>query len=478
MGLTSMSKIVVKFGGSNLRTQQDIEHVLSVIRKYDRPLVVVVSAFYGITNMLEEMLLKAQHDHSAIDESLDLLIARKRDTIFNLIKSKAIQDETRELLDTRIQSLKRYLKGVNYIGEIPPFVADIVMSFGERLSAAIMTALLQDRGADCEEVTPEDMQLITDGEFGNAEVNIPASNTAVRKRLAGDKTAVVPGFYGVSQEGRITLFGRGGSDYTAASIASCIGAESLDIWKDVDGFRTADPKLVAQTHGIHQLTYTEAAELAYFGAKILHPRTVEPLMAQRIPIRIFNIANTDFTDRPYTIISANGTRKKDIIKSVTYSDDFCILKLEGPGVGNKPGILAKVTREMDHKGINIKSVITSQTSINFLLGLKDLQPAFLAVTGLQLTAVRNIVTEDDLSVIAAVGEGLLEKHGIAVRMFGAVSRRGINMEIISVGASQVAAYFIVKRNDRDEAVRAIHAEFFNNPKDTNYEYKKKYRRNK
>ena len=134
-------------------------------------------------------------------------------------------------------------------------------------------------------------------------------------------------------------------------------------------------------------------------------------------------------------------------------------------MGNKPGILAKVTREMDHKGINIKSVITSQTSINFLLGLKDLQPAFQAVTGLKLTAVKDIITEDDLSVIAAVGEGLLEKHGIAVRMFGAVSRRGINMEIISVGASQVAAYFIVRRSDRDEAVRGIHDEFFNSPKD-------------
>jgi len=164
------------------------------------------------------------------------------------------------------------------------------MSFGERLSAAIMTSLLQDRGVGCEEVTPEDMQLITDGEFGNAEVDFSASNETVKNRLLGEKTAIVPGFYGVSKEGKVTLFGRGGSDYTAASIASCIGAESLDIWKDVDGFRTADPKLVTDTHGIHQLTYTEAAELAYFGAKILHPRTVEPLMAQRIPIRIFNIA--------------------------------------------------------------------------------------------------------------------------------------------------------------------------------------------
>ncbi|HDP68982.1 MAG TPA: aspartate kinase [Candidatus Marinimicrobia bacterium] len=468
-----MPKIVVKFGGSNLRSQQDIENVLTVIRNYQRPLVVVVSAFYGITDMLEEMLFKAQHDHTTIGANLDKLIGRKRDTIFSLIRDRDIQEETRALLDERIRALKRYLKGVNYIGEIPPFVSDMVMSFGERLSATIMTALLRDRGVACEEVTPEDIGLITDGGFGNAEVDFDASREAVAQRFSGEETAIVPGFYGISREGRVTLFGRGGSDYTAASIAACIGAGSLDIWKDVDGFQTADPKLVADTHGIHQLTYTEAAELAYFGAKILHPRTVEPLMAQRIPIRIFNIANVESVTTPYTIISANGTQKDDVIKSVSYSDDFCILKLEGPGVGNKPGILAKVTGEMDHKGINIKSVITSQTSINFLLGLKDLEPAHQAVLGMKLTAVQNIITESDLSVIAAVGEGLLEKHGIAVRMFGAVSKRGINMEIISVGASPVAAYFIVRQSDRNEAVRAIHAEFFNNP-EVNHDTDKKH----
>ncbi len=456
-----MSKIVVKFGGSNLRTPQDIEKVLTVIKNYNRPLIVVVSAFYGITDLLEEMLLKAQHDHSSIGENLEYLITHKRETILNIIKDEAIQKETQELIDNRVEDLKRYLKGVNYIGEIPPFVSDIVLSFGERLSAAIMTAMLRDRGIECEEVMPEDMQLLTDGEFGNAAVDFNACTDLVSLRLSSDITAIVPGFYGVSKDGRVNLFGRGGSDYSAASIAHCVGAEYLDIWKDVDGFRTADPKVVEGTHGIHQLTYTEAAELAYFGAKILHPRTVEPLKEPKIPVRIFNIANTDFPNVPYTIISENGTRKDDIIKSVTYSDDFCILKLEGPEVGHKRGILAKVSSEMDHEGINIKSVITSQTSINLLLGLKDLHHAYNAASGLKLSAVHNIIAENGLSVVAAVGEGMLEKHGIAVRMFGAVSTQGINMEIMSVGASPVAAYFIVRKKDRDRAVRAIHEEFFN-----------------
>jgi len=458
-----MSKIVVKFGGSNLRTQKDIRQILNVVKNYNRPLVVVVSAFYGITNLLEDMLLKARHEDAAIDHSLDDLIALKRDVIFNMITDPVLQKSTLDQVLVRIRELERYLRGVNYIGDIPAFVSDIVMSFGERLSALVLTALLQDRQIDCEEVTPEELHLITDGEYGNAEVDFAESEQAVRKRLSSDKTAIVPGFYGISKENRVTLFGRGGSDYTAASIAHCLQAESLDIWKDVDGFRSADPKLVPDTHGIDRLTYTEAAELAYFGAKILHPRTVEPLMFHNIPIRIFNIANTDRPDYPFTIITSNGKQKADIIKSVTYSDDFCILRLQGPGIGNKPGVLARVTTELDHKNINIKSVITSQTTINFLLSVKDLQPAYCAVKSLSLTVVNNVVTEDDLSLIAGVGEGILETHGIAGRMFSAVSREKINVEIISVGASPVAAYFIVNKKDRDEAVRAIHREFFTLP---------------
>jgi aspartokinase/homoserine dehydrogenase 1 len=456
-----MSKIVVKFGGSNLRTPKDIEKVLTVIRNYKRPLIVVVSAFYGITNLLEEMLLKARHDHSSIAENLEYLITQKRETILSIIKNPVIQAETQKLIDSRMEELKRYLKGVNYIREIPPFVSDIVLSFGERLSAAAMTAMLRDRGIECEEVMPEDMQLLTDGEFGNAAVDFTACSDLVNQRLSSEKTAVVPGFYGISKDGKVNLFGRGGSDYSAASIAHCVNAEYLDIWKDVDGFRTADPKLVSGTHGIHQLTYTEAAELAYFGAKILHPRTLEPLKIPKIPVRIFNIANTDHPDKPYTTISESGTRKHDVIKSITYIDDFCILRLEGPQVGHKRGILSKISSEMDHEGINIKSVITSQTSINLLLGLKDLHHAYNAASDLNLTAVQNIIAKNGVSLVAAVGEGMLEDHCVAVRIFEAVSRQGINMEIMSVGASPVAAYCIVQKKDRNRAVCAIHDEFFN-----------------
>ena len=455
-----MSKIVTKFGGSNLRNDKDIRQILQVVRNYKRPIVVVVSAFYGVTNLLEELLLRARHDDESIHQSIEDLIELKRKAIFGIIGDPERQKTTLDQVVARIRELERYLLGVRCIGDIPSFVNDIVLSYGERLSALVLTAMLQDQGVNCAMVTPEAMGLITDGEFGNATVDFAASTEAVRKRLSVDQTIVVPGFYGISKDGRVNLFGRGGSDYTAASLACCLNAESLDIWKDVDGFHSADPKLVPDTVNIDRLNYTEAAELAYFGAKILHPRTVEPLMPHNIPIRIFNIANTDSPTQPFTIIAADGTQKSEVIKSVTYSDDFCILKLQGPGVGNKPGILAKVTAELDRNGINIKSVITAQTSINFLLGIKDLQAADRAVRSLPLPAVNNLVTEEDLSLIAVVGQGILEKHGIAARIFGAVSRKGINVEIISVGASPVAAYFIVRKADRDEAVRTIHHEFF------------------
>lgn len=258
----------------------------------------------------------------------------------------------------------------------------------------------------------------------------------------------------------MTLLGRGGSDYTAAAIARCIDAASVDLWKDVPGFMSADPKLVANAAAVKRLAYNEAAELSYFGARILHPRTFEPVMDKQIPVRLFNIGRFCEKLEPETIIDGNGVIKEDVIKSVTFSDDFGILKLHGAGVGIKPGIMARVTARLNDEGINIKSIITSQTAINILLALEDLEKSLRAVEAIGLTAVDRIAAVDNISLIAVVGGGILEKPGIAARVFSAVSRRNINIRTISAGPSNVAIYFIIDRNEREKAVKAIHEEVF------------------
>ena len=453
-------KIVAKFGGSNLKKKKDILKLVKVIKAYDKPMVIVVSAFYGITNRLIKSLEAVKKDEGEINSLTDFLLSMKEEVIKEHFTDREIATETLALIEQRVAELKRYLTGIHYIGEVPEFVEDVILSYGERLSSLLLAAILKNNGIDAEEALPEDMPLTTDGEFGNATVDFKRSETLVKKRLAGDKVYVVPGFYGVSAEGKVTLLGRGGSDYSAAALARCLEAASLDVWKDVDGFMSADPKLVDRPVLIKSLTYTEAAELSYFGAGILHPRTVEPLKETGIPIRILNIDTFENEISFGTKVHGSETITDGIIKSVTYSDDFCVLKLRGAGVGVKRGVLAKVSGALDHAGINIKSVITSQIAINLLLSAKDIKRAFRVIERLGLSAITEIEAIEQLSTIATVGEGLLEHPGVAGRIFSALARENINIRMIVSGASSVATYFIVAASDRDTAISAIHREFF------------------
>ncbi|TRX72296.1 aspartate kinase [Carboxylicivirga sp. M1479] len=455
-----MKKIVAKFGGSNLKKKEDIQKLVRVIKTYDRPMVIVVSAFYGITNHLIKSMEAVQEEESNIEKLGHFLKELKKEAILENFEDKEWQDKTLCAVQSRIKELNRYLTGIHYIGDVPDFVGDVILSYGERLSSLVLTSILQSKSIDAEEVLPEQMPLVTDGEFGNATVNFDISTPNVQKRLAGNKIYVVPGFYGVSEQGKITLLGRGGSDYSAAALARCLDAESLDVWKDVDGFLSADPKLVKTPQRVTHLSYAEAAELSYFGASILHPRTVEPLKEVGIPIHIGNI--DAFTDsvKPRTVVHGKETVSECIIKSVTYSDDFCILKLRGAGVGVKKGVLAKVTVALDKAGINIKSVITSQIVINLLLAEKDIRRAYKIVEELELSSITELIASEQMSTIAVVGEGLLDAPGVSGRLFMSLAKRSINVEMIVSGASAVASYFMVSNKDRNAAIEAIHEEFF------------------
>ncbi|MGQ1785522.1 aspartate kinase [Saccharicrinis sp. GN24d3] len=455
-----MNKIVAKFGGSNLKKKEDIQKLVRVIKAYDKPMVIVVSAFYGITNHLIKSMVEVKKDESHIETLVHFLRELKAEAIEENFESKEWQDKTMKAVESRIRELSRYLTGIHYIGDVPEFVEDVILSYGERLSSLVLAAILQSQGIDAEEALPEDMPLLTDGEFGNATVDYDKAAPHVQERLKENKIYVVPGFYGVSENGKVTLLGRGGSDYSAAAIARCLGAESLDVWKDVDGFMSANPKLVPSAKRVTQLSYAEAAELSYFGASILHPRTVEPLKEVGIPIHIGNIDAFDGIIEPRTVVQATETVTEQIIKSVTYSDDFCILKLRGAGVGLKKGVLAKITVALDRAGINIKSVITSQVVINLLLSAKDIKKAFDIVEKLELSAVTELTATEQLSTIAVVGEGILDQPGVAGRMFMALAQKEINVRMIVSGASVVASYFMVANTDRDAAIEAIHQEFF------------------
>lgn len=454
-------KIVVKFGGSNLKTHEDILKILEVVRSYKNPLIIVVSAFYGVTNLLTEIIQKAKSDGSHITPFTDSLSELNKKFIDNNINDTEIRKRTYEQAEIRLKGLQKYLLGISYIGDIPDFVEDVVLSYGERLSSLILNAIFEDNNILCKEALPEDIQLITNGEFHNSTVDFEVSEKNVLQHLNEDHHYIVPGFYGVSCDGKTTLFGRGGSDYSAAAIARCVSAVSLDLWKDVQGFMSADPKLINEPMIIKHLTYNEAAELSYFGAKIMHPRTVEPLLDKNIPILIHNINRFDSNLEPITRISSGMSFKSDVIKSVTYSDDFTILRLTGPAIGGSKGLMAKIGTALDNEGINMKCIINSQTAINLLFSEKDLHKAYRIINNLQIKEINRMMPVENISSIAVVGNGMIEIPGIAGRIFSAVAKKGINIIIIFFGATDVSSYFIVKRTDRDEAIRQIHYEFFN-----------------
>ena len=456
-----MPKTVVKFGGSNLKCKEDIGNIIRVIKKYDQPVVVVVSAFYGVTNYLIDSLDKARHDESIAQKTIDYLLLLKRETLEMHIGDTIVIDRILSEIGILLEELGRYLRGIALTGDASPALEDHVLAYGERISAVFLAGIFNYEGIETKVAFPESIGLTTDGEFGTASVDFVKSTARIREALSGDMVVyVIPGFYGLSLEGKTTVFGRGGSDYSAASIARCLGAPSLDIWKDVNGFLSGDPKTVDNPVQIGQLTYNEAAELAYFGAKILHPRTVEPLAAPHIPIRIFNIYSDSDLENPRSVVNAEKIVAKGVIKSVTSSEDFGILKLKGSGVGAKPGILAKVTTALHLAGINISSVLTSQISINILIAKKDLRTAYALVSAIELSAVGRVQIIEDISVIATVGNGIAENYGVAARIFTALAGNGINVIMSCLGASPIVCYFLVRKNDCIQAVKAIHEEFF------------------
>ena len=452
-----MARSVVKFGGSNFKSVGDMAKILKAVRLYPEPPILVVSAFYGITNELIAVM-DSTGDEGEIRRMTDRLKTMKRESLEQFIDDEEARKAVYARLGERLEALSRVMLGTHYIGEIPPFIRDRILSYGERLSSLIVTAILEYHGISASEYLPEDIGLLTDGEEGNAAVDFTASKESVQSALPQDQVCVIPGFYGISPEGRITLLGRGGTDYSAAAVARCVGASSLDVWKDVNGYLSADPKAVASPQRIARLGYTEAAELSYFGASILHPRTVEPLEEKEIPIRVFNIDAAENLE-PLSIIGPDEQTPPGP-KSVTFTDDFAVLTIAGAGVGIKPGILAKVTGALDAAGINIKSVVTSQTAINIYLNEADLENTHKTVSQLQLKTVGQILPRKNLSVVALVGDGLGDAPDVAQGMTKALAAADVRFQIFSVGASEAAAYAVIDRGDKIVAIRALHEAYF------------------
>jgi len=451
---------VMKFGGGCLKDASTMERVAAIVAQEREEKVLVVSAIFGIT----EVLARCLHRVKTNEREIKGVIRKVRNAHLSLasesIGDKIILDETLTSIEAKMHELERLLYGVAYTEELTDRTKAFILSFGERLSSCLLEGILQSKGLKTKALDADRIGLITDASFENATAILPLVTKNLRRTILPlvrrGVTPIITGYFGCTEDRRITTFGRNSSDYSAAVITRCIDASVLEIWKDVDGFMSADPGIVKSAHRINGLSYYEAAELSYFGARILHPRTVEPLVDSDIPIVIKNISDPK---KRGTRISREGYRRKEILKSVTFNKDITVLKIKGAGVGYKPGIISEMSRRLSDLNINIYSIITSQTCINLLLDRNDLHRSFEALRQLSGGVIEKIETMDDVALIAVVGEGLLRTHGLAAKVFSAVAREKVNVEMISAGASEVAYYFIIKRKDLSKAIHAIHEEY-------------------
>ncbi|MBN1104187.1 MAG: aspartate kinase [Deltaproteobacteria bacterium] len=452
---------VIKIGGGSLKTKKDISDILDLVAVRGRGDIIVVSALNGVTDRLIAGMSKALQDEASIPETIVDLKNRHLLVAKHLIPAAEPSRKYSVGLLESLGELERLYYGLNFTREITPRMADVIGSFGERLCVDLLVSVLRSRGHRATYLMPHKIGLLTDGRFGDATALLPRTSRNLQARLKPllkkGMIVFIPGFFGVSEQGDITTFGRGGSDYSAAVVAAAMVAEVLEVWKDVPGYMSADPKFVPEARLIPVLSYDEAAELSYFGAKILHPRTVEPLRKNRLSIAVKNTLNPD---APGSLITSRGGASRNFIKSVAHDTDIAILKVHASGVGARPGVLARVAGILTERGINIKSVVTSQTCISFLLARKDLQPGYAALGALSPRPYRRLERIEDVALVGIVGAGLLRRKGIAARCFSAVAECGVNVEMISFGPSPEALYFLVREQDLQEAVRAIHDTFF------------------
>ncbi|NOZ82509.1 MAG: aspartate kinase [Euryarchaeota archaeon] len=461
-----MKRLVMKFGGTSVGSADRILRVAGLVERYRAPeTVVVVSAMSGVTDRLEEMAHRTSEgaDEASIRSFVEHLRRRHLSVAAKIVElgGRDVRDEIEALLG----ELEKILVGISYVGELTPRSLDYVLSFGERLCAPLLSAALEARGMPSEWFTGYEAGIVTDSCFGRARPLMELTRERVREvllpRLRGS-IPVVTGFIAGDEKGRITTLGRGGSDYSAAILGAVLDADEIWIWSDVDGILTTDPSLVEDAKVIDVLSYTEAMELAYFGAKVLHPKTIEPAMEKGIPVRVRNTFNPDCEG---TLIVSEQEKSDSIVKAISVMRDVALLNISGVGMIGVPGVASRVFTALAQQNINILMISqgSSEANISVVVERGDAERAVEALREefLGANVVRKVEYEEDVAIIAVVGAGMRGTKGVAARVFTAVASADVNVLMIAQGSSEVNISFVVSSADAERAASALHREFIN-----------------
>ena len=448
---------VLKFGGSSLATPENILKVKNIIESDPSCQFIVVSALSGVTNDLikaTELATNGSKEFLVITKELK---GRHVNIVATLVP-KAQKEATSQQIEKLILELESYLGAIHFLGEATPKARAYIMSFGERLSSLIVSLIVSDAAL----INVRDI-IKTNHNYEKAVVDFKATNANCEGLLSkSTKRIVLAGFIASNEKGETTTLGRGGSDYTAAIIGAGVRADVVEIWTDVDGFLTADPRKVKRAYPIDHLSYPEVFELASFGANVLHPPAVKPLYEAKIPMQIKNTLNE--TAKGTRITAEMGSSAG--IKGISSIDDVLLLTLHGVGVARTIGILKRLFTALADAGISVilVSQVSSEQSITFAIAPEAHEKAEHAILeNFRFEIEQNEMAlriEDDMSAIAVVGENMRAMPGIAGRFFGSLGKNGINIVAIAQGSSELNISAVVKRSDLHKALNVVHETFF------------------
>lgn len=457
---------VLKFGGSSVATPERINSVIDILQSYyerGEKFTVVFSAFGGITDSLISISEKAAKADLSYQEDFTAFSKRHLAAVEALIvsdkKEKVIAD-----LEENHEVLKNLLNGVFLVREASTRTMDYVLSFGERNSAFIISRALQERGINANYLDARNI-IQTDKNFGSANVNFEKTYDNIYNYYRQHpEIQIVTGFIASDKGGLTTTLGRGGSDYTASLLAAGLKAEIIEIWTDVNGVLTSDPRKVSKAFTIPKMTYAEAMEMSHFGAKVIYPPTLQPALQSKIPLRIKNTFNPDFEG---TLVNNDTDKNGHFVKGISSINEVALLTLQGSGLFGVPGIAARLFNSLATANINIILITqgSSEHSISFAVKPQDAQRARKKVEKefeyeIKSQTVDAIKLEDDLSVVAIIGENMRYQPGISGRMFQALGKNGINCIAIAQGSSELNISVVIPKIDESKALNSLHDAFF------------------
>lgn len=454
--------VVNKFGGAAMADGTSILHAARIVCEDPRPSVTVASAMFGVTDRLARVLDALPREdeirpflHELKEKHLAVL-----DAIASRTEAKIRDQRAHFAIQQGFERLERLLFGIVYTGELSPRVRDLVLSHGERLSAPLLAAAMRAHGAESLHMEADVLGLRSLGPYQHARPDLAAQGVevpkAVQPHLDAGVRVVVTGFFGVNGAGETTLFGRGGSDFVATLVGRALDAEEVILWKDVPGFLSADPRSVADATLVEELGFDEAAELAQLGAKVLHPRCVEPLMGTQIPVQIRSFQSPT---KPGSVLRFDAAPAPRTIRGIARRDDVCVLRLEGPGLASNRSIGKRIFDALHEAQVNVRAMSTSQSTMAIVVDAPESEAALNALSPEVGGVLQHVSTLPGRCLVGVVGRGLGDRAGSAAQILGAVASAGISIEMISLGASPIALDLVLRQEDASQAVKSIHEAF-------------------